>query len=237
MLNLFINSSIYGQAIGATFDFSAEAIGKPLTQRRLTPSEFSGICRPVYERKVDMAKITALYSTNQIDKVNKINRGMYSENIRVNSLYVLARELNNIIKLCESNDKYKNEMIIAYIPPQLLRELQTGRYKFYANGTSETTYYSEQELAMWIDINDAICTLYSRLVFSNIENCKENISNTAAQADRVKLYNTMVTIIKDAYNALKNERAKAATAKANNNSDIDFDIFSDVQNHQELNIG
>ena len=92
MLNIFINSSIYGQSIGSTFNFSQAVIGKPLSSRRLTPNAYANIIAPIYERQIDMEKITMLYKSGQIDKVNKLNRGVYSENIRVNSLYVLIRD-------------------------------------------------------------------------------------------------------------------------------------------------
>ena len=230
MLNTFINSSIYGQAIGSTFNFSKAVIGKPLASRRLTPNAYANIMEPIYERQVDMTKITALYGSGQLDKVNKINRGVYSENIRVNSLYTLIRELQLIDKLTIEH-------------PQLLKELQSGRYKFYVNGISESTYYSEQELTMWIDANEIIAKFYSRLVFTNIDNCKVNISGTAIQGERVTLYNSMISRIKEAYNTLKQQR-EAASKNINNNTDmfdindvingIDWSTFGNVTENNEI---
>ena len=228
MLNTFINSSIYGQAIGSTFNFSKAVIGKPLASRRLTPNAYANIMEPIYERQVDMTKITALYGSGQLDKVNKINRGVYSENIRVNSLYTLIRELQLIDKLTIEHPQLLKEMIIAYVPAQLLKELQSGRYKFYVNGISESTYYSEQELTMWIDANEIIAKFYSRLVFTNIDNCKVNISGTAIQGERVTLYNSMISRIKEAYNTLKQQR-EAASKNINNNTTDMFDV-NDVIN-------
>ena len=120
-------------------------------------------------------------------------------------------------------------MIIAYVPPQLLRELQSGRYKFYINGISESTYYSEQELTMWIDANEIIAKLYSRLVFTNIENCKANNTGTAIQQERVGLYNAMINRIKEAYKALKQQREIAAKSTSVNKEPINTDdIFNSI---------
>lgn len=229
MLNIFINSSIYGQSIGSTFNFSQAVIGKPLSSRRLTPNAYANIIAPIYERQIDMEKITMLYKSRQIDKVNKLNRGVYSENIRVNSLYILIRELQLIDKLAVEHPQLEKEMIIAYVPPQLLRELQSGRYKFYINGISESTYYSEQELTMWIDANEIIAKLYSRLVFTNIENCKANNTGTAIQQERVGLYNAMINRIKEAYKALKQQREIAAKSASVNKEPINTDdIFNSI---------
>ena len=125
--------------------------------------------------------------------------------------------------------KLEKEMIIAYVPPQLLRELQSGRYKFYINGISESTYYSEQELTMWIDANEIIAKLYSRLVFTNIENCKANNTGTAIQQERVGLYNAMINRIKEAYKALKQQREIAAKSASVNKEPINTDdIFNSI---------
>ncbi len=96
----------------ATFDFSKDSVGKNFDGRRITPRNLSGINNPIYERKVDMEKIIDLYQTGQVEKVNRINKGINAENIRVNSLYLLCRELKMLEEKFsnpETAEEYKNQ--------------------------------------------------------------------------------------------------------------------------------
>lgn len=192
MLNLFINSTTYGQVMGATFNMDAEG---SLAERRITQS--IDVEAPVYEKVVDSAKITQLITTGQTDKVSKMGKAIEAETIRVNSLAMLFRELQLISSL-ESND-----MIVAYLPAQLLQEVESGRVKFYLDGTTETAYYSEYELNLWRQVLPLIQSMYCRIVFKNIASCKNNHSNTQIQADRCAIYANMYQKLLTAYRDMK----------------------------------
>ena len=247
MLNMFINSNIYGQAIAATFDFSKDSVGKNFDGRRITPRNLSGINNPIYERKVDMEKIIDLYQTGQVEKVNRINKGINAENIRVNSLYLLCRELKMLEEKFsnpETAEEYKNQLVLCYVPIQLLKELQERRYMFYLDGSNKTTYYSRFELDMWIEADALIGELYSHVIFKNIVNCQKNVTNTPIQNDRVILYNSMNKILADAYyrmkelreNSVVNRQVKQEKAENSNPfngvewSDFDIEIMDNQEN-------
>lgn len=192
MLNLFINSTTYGQVMGATFNMDAPG---SLAERRITQT--IDVEAPVYEKVIDSAKITQLIATGQTDKVSKMGKAIEVETIRVNALAMLLRELSLIASL-ESND-----MIIAYLPVELLQEVESGRVKFYLDGTTETIYYSEYELELWRQVLPLIQSLYCRIVFKNISSCKNNRSNTQVQADRCAIYANMYQKLLTAYRDMK----------------------------------
>lgn len=192
MLNLFINSTTYGQVMGATFNMDAPG---SLAERRITQT--IDVEAPVYEKVIDSAKITQLIATGQTDKVSKMGKAIEVETIRVNALAMLFRELSLIASL-ESND-----MIIAYLPVELLQEIESGRVKFYLDGTTETIYYSEYELELWRQVLPLIQSLYCRIVFKNISSCKNNRSNTQVQADRCAIYANMYQKLLTAYRDMK----------------------------------
>ena len=192
MLNLFINSTTYGQVIGATFNIDGEGT---LAERRLT--SFTEVEEPVYEKAVDSTKITQLITSGQTDKVSKLGKAIEVETIRVNALAMLLRELTMIVNT-ESND-----MIIAYLPGELLQEVESGRVKFYLDGTAETIYYSDYELDLWRQVLPLIQSLYCRIVFKNIASCKTNRSNTQIQADRCAIYASMYQKLLTAYREMK----------------------------------
>lgn len=200
MLNIFINSTTFGQAMGATFDMSAEG---SLSDKRVTDLENCEVCAPIYEKAVDPTKITSLIATGQTQKVSNLGRAIEAENVRVNSLAMLIRELELVASI-ESN-----EMIIAYVPAELLQELESGRVKFYlADDSSKTTYYSEFELNLWQHAMPLIQSLYCRLVFKNIASCRKNVSGSDVQADRVNITASMYTKLLIAFREMK-------TAKSN----------------------
>ena len=192
MLNLFINSTTYGQVMGATFNIDGEG---SLAERRLT--QFTEVEEPVYHKTVDSEKITQLIATGQSDKVSKIGKAIEIETIRVNALAMLLRELSMISNL-ESDD-----MIIAYLPVELLQEIESGRVKFYLDGTTETIYYSTYELELWRQVLPLIQLMYCRIVFKNISSCKTNRSNTPVQADRCAVYANMYQKLLTAYRDMK----------------------------------
>lgn len=196
MLNIFINSTTFGQAMGATFDMSVEGT---LADKRLTALEDCEVCAPVYERSIDASHVASLISAGQTQKVSNLGRAVEVENVRVNSLAMLIRELSFISMLEDRND-----MLIAYVPGELLQELESGRIKFYlADDSAETTYYSEYELSLWREALPLIQNLYCRLVFKNINACKKNSSNTPIQADRVSINASMYTKLLTAFREMK----------------------------------
>ena len=208
MLNLFINSTTYGQVMGATFNMDTPG---SLAERRITQS--IDVEAPVYEKVIDSAKITQLIATGQTDKVSKMGKAIEAETIRVNSLAMLLRELS-MISCLESND-----MIIAYLPGELLQEVESGRVKFYLDGTAETVYYSEYELELWRQVLPLIQSLYCRIVFKNISSCRNNRSNTPVQADRCAIYANMYQKLLTAYRDMKalksgNVQAPAVSGEA-----------------------
>ena len=195
MLNIFINSTTFGQAMGASFNMNVEG---SLADKRLTALENCEVCAPLYEKVVDATKITSLIATGQTQKVSNLGKAIEVENVRVNSLAMLIRELELIASI-ESN-----EMIIAYVPGELLQELESGRVKFYLAGDSgETTYYSTFELDLWHHAMALIQSLYCRLVFKNIASCRKNVSGTAIQTDRVNITASMYTKLLIAFKEMK----------------------------------
>lgn len=206
MLNTFINSTTFGQAMGATFDMDVQG---SLADKRLTAIEDCEVGMPVYERAINPEKVTALITAGQTQKVSNLGKAVEVENVRVNSLNMLIRELT-VISAMETNT-----MIIAYVPPELLQELESGRIKFYlAEDSNETTYYSEFELNLWREALPLIQNLYCRLVFKNINACKQNKSNTPVQADRVSINASMYTKLLTAFREMKAMKTGASQAVA-----------------------
>ena len=211
MLNIFINSTTFGQAMGATFNMNVEG---SLADKRITALENCEVSAPIYEKAVDPAKITSLIATGQTQKVSNLGKAIEVENVRVNSLAMLIRELELVASI-ESN-----EMIIAYVPGELLQELESGRVKFYlASDSSETTYYSEFELTLWHHAMALIQSLYCRLVFKNIASCRKNVSGSAVQADRVNITASMYTKLLTAFREMKTVKSNVqATAQSSGES-------------------
>lgn len=211
MLNLFINSTTYGQVIGATFNIDGAG---SLAERRIT--QFTEVEAPIYTKEIDTTKVTQLFVSGQTDKVNRMSKAITVENIRVNSLSMLLRELTLIANL-ESQD-----MIIAYLPGELLQEVESGRVKFYLDGTTETTYYSNYELELWSQVLPLIQSLYCRIVFKNIASCKKNLSNTQVQADRCAIYASMYQKLLTSYREMKAIKGNAVSSPTVENTG---DIF------------
>ena len=82
MLNIFVNSTTYGQALGCTFNMSVEG---SLADKRITALELCEPVAPVYERAIDASKVTALIASGQTQKVTKLGKASEVENVRVNS--------------------------------------------------------------------------------------------------------------------------------------------------------
>lgn len=197
MLNIFINSTTFGQVMGATFNFAVEG---SLADKRITALENCDVVDPIYEKVIDPEKITAFIATGQTQKVSNLSKAIEVENIRVNSLAMLIRELELVTSL-----PYEG-MIIAYLPTELLQEIESGRIKFYLSGESETTYYSQTEIELWKIAIPLIQNLYSRLVFKNIASCRKNVSNSPIQADRVSITASMYTKLLTAFRELKAQK-------------------------------
>ena len=211
MLNLFINSTTYGQVIGATFNIDGTG---SLAERRLT--QFTEVEAPVYEKVIDTDKLAHLFTSGQTDRVKKMSKAIEVETIRVNALSMLFRELTMIANL-ESND-----MIIAYLPGELLQEVESGRVKFYLDGTTDTVYYSEFELDLWRQVLPLIQSLYCRIVFKNIASCRLNRSNTQIQADRCAIYASMYQKLLTAYRDMKALKGNTAQTPVVNNNEAIF---------------
>lgn len=205
MFNVFVNSTTFGQAMGATFDLSIEG---SLADKRVTAPENCKVLAPIYERKVDANRVTSFISTGQTQQVSKLAKAVDVENVRVNSLAVLIRELQMISEIDTDC------MIIAYMPLELLQEVESGRVKFYMSGETTTTYYSQTELDLWRTALSLIQSLYCRIVFKNINACKKNNTNSPVQADRVNINASMYNMLLTAFRELKAERTKPKTTPA-----------------------
>lgn len=200
MLNIFVNSTTFGQAMGATFKM--DAVGT-LSDKRVTPLNLCNVVAPVYGRVMNAEKVTALINSGQSSKVSNFAKAIETEKIRVNSLNMLVRELSMINAMEDCN-----EMITAYVPAPLLSELESGRVKVYLFDESvETTYYSKFELELWKNANALIQQLYCRLIFKKIDSCKVNVSNTPIQAERVDIYNSIYEKILVAFREEKTRQA------------------------------
>ena len=198
MLNLFINSTTFGQAMGCTFDMGVEG---SFADKRITSDENIEVLSPIYERVIDADKVSALIQAGQTQKVSNLGKAVEVENVRVNSLNVLIRELKMISELENTG------VIIAYLPTELLQEVESGRVKFYINDSeAKTTYYSKTELELWAEAMPLIQALYSRIVFKNIPACKKNVSNTQIQADRVAIVASMYNKLLNAFREMKTVR-------------------------------
>lgn len=195
MLNLFVNSTTFGQAMGATFDMSIEG---NLAQKRITADFDCEVLAPIYEKHIDANKVTALITAGQTQKVSNLGRAVEVENIRVNSLNVLIRELS-MVSVLETTG-----VVMVYLPTELLQEIESGKIKFYLNDSSaETTYYSAQELELWAQAMPLIQSLYNRLVFKNINACKKNVGNTVIQGEKVSIVASMQTKLLIAFRTMK----------------------------------
>lgn len=205
MLNIFVNSTTFGQAMGATFDLGVEG---SLADKRITAIENCEVLAPIYERALDPEKVTALITAGQTQKVSNLGKAVEVENIRVNSLSVLIRELQLASSLEDTG------MIIAYMPTELLQEIESGRIKFYLNDETETTYYSKTELELWKIALPLIQNLYCRIIFKNINACKKNVSNSPVQADRVAINASMYNKLLTAFREMKAQKTGQQNAPA-----------------------
>lgn len=211
MLNIFVNSTTFGQAMAATFSMDTEG---SLADKRITAIEDCEVLAPIFEATIDATKISALITAGQTQKVSNLGKAVEVQNIRVNSLNVLIRELQLVASLDT------NEMVIAYVPGELLQELESGRIKFYlGDDATETTYYTTDELALWNTALGLIQQLYCRLVFKNIASCKKNVSNTAMQADRVNIAGSMYNKLLNAYREMKSLKTGQQNAPVTSGGD------------------
>lgn len=198
MINVLINSTTFGQTIGATFDLSIEGA---LSDKRLTAIENCNVNAPVYERVIDVNKVTSLIASGLTQKVNNLSKAIEVENVRVNSLNMLLRELQFIHETFGA--EIPNGVITVYVPGELLQELQSGRVKYYLDDTVESTYYSNTERALWREVLPLVQFYFCNIVFKNISGCKKNMNETQEQADRVSIFNSMYSKLLTAYRELK----------------------------------
>lgn len=210
MLNIFINSTDFGQAMGATFRMDGEGT---IAQRRITADKDCVVNAPVYEANSAnyTAKIAEFLAQGLSQKASNLGRAMNTENIRVNSLAMLIRELETV-SLIEST-----EIITAYVPKPLLDELFYGKFKLsLEEGAPKNSYYSDFELELWRKALPLVQELFSRLNFRDIASCRELRDSQAGnnmQKERVSIYKAIYGNLLTAYRemkALKSQRATVA---------------------------
>lgn len=206
MLNIFVNSTTYGQTMGATFDMSTEG---SLIDKRVTSVENCDVVPPIYQREISAQKVADLISAGQTEKVANLGKAVEVENTRVNSLAMLIRELTLVKDLKDNKD-----IVVAYVPGELLHEIKSGRIKFYLDEEAKTTYFSSLELELWKQVLPLIQDLYCRIVFKSIDSCKKNSSNTESQADRVSIYSSMQKRLIAAFREMKIAKSGTTSAAA-----------------------
>jgi hypothetical protein len=208
MLNIFVDSTTFGQAMGATFDFAIE--GK-LAEKRLTKQEDAKVMPSVYERTIDAEKILNFSKAGLTQKITNLQKAINAENKRVNSLNILVRELESIQETFAPDEV---GIITAYVPAELLSELQSGRVKYYLDDSAETTYYSKLERELWKKALPLIQHFFMNIVFKNVLACQVNKHENAEQAMRVTIYTQMHNMIRTAYREMSAERQTNGTAPA-----------------------
>lgn len=202
MLNIFINSTTFGQAMGATFNLRIEG---GLNQKRITSFENCQVQAPIFTAELDTVKIQEYASAGDMKKVNGLTKAVEIQNVRVNSLAVLIRELQ-MVKANTGND-----MLLVYLPDELLNEISDGKIKFHLSddeSTGENSYFSEQETELWRVAMPLIGELYSRLVFKSIKSCRNSSSNSPEQTDRANICASMYGMLLNAYREEKKARAE-----------------------------
>lgn len=202
MLNIFINSTTFGQAMGATFNLRMTG---GLNQKRITSFENCQVQAPIFTAELDTVKMQEYVIAGDMRKVNGLTKAVEIQNVRVNSLAVLIREL----QMVKANTE--NDMLLVYIPDELLNEITDGKIKFHLSddeSTGENSYYSEQETALWRVAMPLIGELYSRLVFKSIKSCRNSASNSPEQADRANICASMYGMLLTAYKEEKRARAE-----------------------------
>lgn len=204
MLNLFINSTTLGQAMGASFDMDVEGT---LADKRITEDANCEVIAPIYRRAIDANKVAELVASGQTQKVSTLSKAIDAECVRVNTLSMLIRELELVAAL-DSTD-----MIVAYVPTELLGELQSGRVKMYiGENATANPYFSELELGLWAHAMELIQSLYHRLIFKNIAGCKKNSNNDPVQALRGAITGAMYGKLLTAFREMKNSANVAPVA-------------------------
>lgn len=198
MINLFVNSTTFGQAMGATFNLAQEGT---LSEKRLTPLENCEVLAPAYEKMPNAMEIADLISRGDNEKVTKISKAISAENIRVNSLVVLMRELQFVHETFGL--EIPGGVITAYVPAELLKELHQGRVKYYLDENAETKYYSEFERAIWRQVMPLLQFYFCNIVFKNIASCKVNERQDPIQQHRANIHASIYSKMLTAYREMK----------------------------------
>ena len=193
LLNVFVNSTTFGQAMGATFDLS---VAGDLSNKRITALEDCAVLEPIYEKQIATEKIAEYLKTGQTQKVSNLGKAIETENIRVNSLAVLIRELALVLSL------ETEEPVTVYVPYALLQEIQSGRIRYYL-AENTNSYYSQQEIELWKEALPLMHEMFYRLVFKSIDTCKSNSNNDPVQALRVSISNSMYARLLKSYKEFK----------------------------------
>lgn len=194
MLNTFINTTTYGQAMAATFNLDTD--GSTLAEMRITSIEDCNVLDPIYEKEVRIEKVAEYLKNKQTQKVSNLGKAVETENIRVNSLAILIRELELI------NTLDTEECVTIYVPQPLLQEIQSGRIRYYLNENTNS-YFSEVEIELWKEALPLMHELYFRLVFKSIDACKTNNNNDQIQALRISIVNSMYARLLKAFKERK----------------------------------
>lgn len=220
MINILINSTTYANGIGGSYDFTKP--GTTLKDLRVT--EAKGISESIYRRELDIAKMQTLIGAGDIEKAQRLTAAIDKECTRVGALAVLVEELKAILPIADSYD-----IILCYVPTLLKKELESGKIKFHISGNSVSSYYSDVELLLWVELLPIIQSLYCKIVFKDILSCKANNfakdddtaeETISAQDLRVEIYKRQYAVMAKKFGE---EKAKARVA-ANTNKAVNSDF-------------
>lgn len=201
MINIFVNTTTYGQALGATFNLGMEGA---LSEKRITSDIDILVQDPVYERVLDTEKITSYAQAGQSKKVENAMAAVKIENIRVNALNVLVRELTLIETL-----EYDG-FVQVFVPVELLDEIQTGKHKPYSyHPELVNPYYSEFERELWRYADALIGRMYERISIKSIAVCRSNRHDDPIHAERVQIVRFMQSNLSSAYKEMAAIKAKS----------------------------
>lgn len=228
MLNIFVNTTTFGQPMAATFDIAEDG-----TKKLITPLDECSVYDAGYEQTISAEKLAEIAMSGNVKKMTSSMKAINAENIRVNSLDLLIVELNRVLPLIKEQETIDEdgvvtpagEVVTVYVPQQLLRELHDLRVKFYVYGSSESSYYSQYELDLWKKALPLIQELFLNVVFKNIDGCRKNLGETKVQASKVNIYKSMYKRLLAAYKAEADSR-KAEGKAVNSNVTADEDAFN-----------
>lgn len=157
----FIDSTDFGQTMGATFDLAIEG---SVVDMRITTKEDCFVKEPIFEKVMTEEQLIKISKISTKD-LERIGMGYMLCTKRVNSLAMCCREMANYALM----DDVESEVITFYVPKVLLDEINSGRVKYYIHsGDIKSEYYADQEVELWKDFYDLYKDIADRIVFRNI---------------------------------------------------------------------